>query len=370
VKKILILTNILSPYRVPLFNRLHKEDEVEVYVCALNDEEENRNWGNSDNDVRFDYEILGGLHKYIWNYEYPLHLNYGLLRVLRNEKPDVILTSGYEQPAYWLAALYSKIRNKRFVTYMGTHKGSTGVDGYLKTFAKRKYLEWVDAVVSHGTKTSSYLKKLSVEENKIHEGFNTVDMKKFRNETIQNKNYKQVGGSEKVEYIFIGQFIKRKGIFELIREWPTRDRSISLKMVGSGPMFNRVKNYVNERGIDNIKFEGNVKRKEIYKFYRSADILVMPSLKEVWGLVVNEALASGLFVISSIRAGCTTDIIREGFNGITFDPEKKNDLHDKIKKANKNINEIREKREDISKHAVRNMGLDRHISAFMSAIKA
>jgi len=69
----------------------------------------------------------------------------------------------------------------------------------------------------------------------------------------------------------------------------------------------------------------------LVKYYALADILVLPSFEEVWGLVVNEALASGLYVLSSKFAGASYDLIKEGWNGKVFDPHNIDEIIELIK---------------------------------------
>jgi glycosyltransferase involved in cell wall biosynthesis len=59
---------------------------------------------------------------------------------------------------------------------------------------------------------------------------------------------------------------------------------------------------------------------ELPNYYGLASAFVLPSISETWGLVVNEAMASGLPVLVSDRCGCAPDLVRDGTNGFTFDP--------------------------------------------------
>ena len=71
---------------------------------------------------------------------------------------------------------------------------------------------------------------------------------------------------------------------------------------------------------------GYIERRELPKIFAISDVLVLPSLQETWGIVVNEAMASGLAVLISKRCGCVNDLVRNGFNGYAFDPINPNHL--------------------------------------------
>jgi glycosyltransferase involved in cell wall biosynthesis len=75
-----------------------------------------------------------------------------------------------------------------------------------------------------------------------------------------------------------------------------------------------------------MRFEGLKQVDELPACYAAADCFVLPSLSEPWGLVVNEAMASGLPVLISRRCGCARDLVREGENGFLFDPTRPDEL--------------------------------------------
>ena len=67
-----------------------------------------------------------------------------------------------------------------------------------------------------------------------------------------------------------------------------------------------------------VRFEGFKNQSELPRYYAAADVLVLPSESETWGLVVNEAMASGLPAIVSKAVGCSPDLIQEGVTGYTY----------------------------------------------------
>lgn len=70
-----------------------------------------------------------------------------------------------------------------------------------------------------------------------------------------------------------------------------------------------------------VKAWESIQQEELIKYYALSDIFILPSFEEVWGLVINEALASGLYVLSSKYAGASYDLIKEGWNGEIFNPK-------------------------------------------------
>ena len=91
-------------------------------------------------------------------------------------------------------------------------------------------------------------------------------------------------------------------------------------LVGDGPQREEIENFITENKIDNIFLPGFKQKEELPLFYAISDVFVLPSISETWGLVVDEAMVSGLPVLVSNRCGCYPDIVQDGINGFSFDP--------------------------------------------------
>lgn len=94
-----------------------------------------------------------------------------------------------------------------------------------------------------------------------------------------------------------------------------------LRIIGTGPDEKKLKEMVRRYGMEEkVLFEGYKQKEELTGYLAAADCLLVPSLIEVWGLVVNEALVSNTFVLASKYAGVTSDLIVDKENGIIADP--------------------------------------------------
>jgi len=373
--RVLLITNIISPYRIPLFNYLCNQSGLEFKVITLGEKEANRQWQIMKNQIEFDYQILPGWHKFIWSKEMPLHLNWGLWRILQTYQPDVLVTSGYDALAYWEAFVYSKIHNKRFILWNGTTLLSTGKMRGLAGLMKRIIIKGADRYVSYGTKAAEYLEYFGAPRERIHVGVNTVDMEWYRREWYAAKE----GVSFQVErpkyppvmLLYVGQLIERKNVKRVLEALVRlRDPDLGIFIVGSGPQESELREFCRGFEMHNVYFEGFKQQSELPRYYSMADILVLPSIKEVWGLVVNEALATGLYVLCSNRAGAAYDLIKEGWNGRVFDPYNVDQLAELIHATKLQIEEIRARREAISEHACREFSIERSAKAFLDAIEA
>jgi len=373
--KVLFVTNIISPYRIPLFNKLHEVEALKLKVVALAEKEENREWQLARNQIRFNYQILPGWHAFLWGKELPIHLNWGLLRALLRHDPDVVITSGYDALAYWEAFLYSKVFKKKFILWNGTTLLSTRTTGGFIGQVKRFIIRGADRYVTYGTKAAEYLESLGAPSDRIHIGVNTVDMQWFRDRSqeirAEAKYELRRSHYPRVLLLFVGQLIPRKGLRQLLYALSKlNDPDIGLMVVGSGPEERSLRGLCEELGVQNVYWEGFHQQNELPYYYSLSDVLVLPSTEEVWGLVVNEALASGLYVLCSNRAGSAYDLIREGFNGRTFEPHDVDQLAGLIRETKEQIKDVRARREAVSEHACREFSIERSAKAFLDAIRA
>jgi glycosyltransferase involved in cell wall biosynthesis len=106
-----------------------------------------------------------------------------------------------------------------------------------------------------------------------------------------------------------------------------RGSKSSLVLVGDGPLRHRLESQVLEAGLEPcVRFAGMKSTSELLPYYAFAHAFVLPSRREPWGLVVNEALAAGLPVIVSNRCGCASDLVAHGSNGFLFDADREEEL--------------------------------------------
>ena len=130
-------------------------------------------------------------------------------------------------------------------------------------------------------------------------------------------------------FLFVGRFSPEKNIIcllEAFRKLRAHGSDWGLILVGNGPQKEEIEKYMNEHDIKNVYLSGFRQKQEIVNFYAVSDVFVLPSTYEPWGLVVNEAMASGLPVLVSKKCGCYPDLIKEGINGFSFDPYDTNQL--------------------------------------------
>jgi glycogen(starch) synthase len=131
----------------------------------------------------------------------------------------------------------------------------------------------------------------------------------------------------------VGRLISRKGVQHLIRAVaamrPVR-RPVSLTIVGSGPLQGELEALAGSLGVHGIRFAGFVDQDELPAYYAAADVFVLPTLEDPFGMVLLEAAASGLALVASEHAGATVDFVKHGENGLMCDPRDERALSELI----------------------------------------
>ncbi len=373
--KVLLVTNIIPPYRIPLYKYIYQEEDFDLKLIALAESEANREWEITKNQIKLNFMVLPGIHKFIRDKEITIHLNWGLWKAILRYKPDIVITSGYDMFAYWAAFLYCKLFKKKYILWNGTTLLSAGrINGFIGKI-KQMIIGGADRYIAYGKKAAEYLTYMGASKGHIHVGINTVDMNWFRKkakEFHQDENLRRERSRyPKLLMLYVGQLIKRKGIYQLLKALSElHDPNVGLLIVGSGPQERELKEFCKDQNLENVYFDGFQQQEALLRYYALADVLILPSFKEVWGLVINEALASGIYVLCSKYTGAAYDLIKEGWNGILFDPHSLEEFLILIRKAKEHIEDIRARRDAISEHACHEFSIERSAKAFSNAFEA
>lgn len=375
-KKVILLTNIIPPYRIPIFNYINQKEDFDFKVIVLAEKEQNREWQLAKEKIKFDYRVLPGWHLFFRtkNKEIPIHLNSGILKTLFHDKPDIVITSGYDSLAYWIAFFYSKIFKKKYILWDETTLLSAGGIKGLRGLLKKIIIRGADRYIVSGTKAKEYLEYFGARSEDIFISLDTVDVDYFYDKAIRFRSSPDflLGRNKypKLLLLYVGQLIKRKGVGQVLKTLNIlKDPEIGFIILGNGPEEKELKEFCKENKLQNIFFEGFHQQEELPKYYALADIFILSSFEEVWGLVANEALASGLYVLCSKYAGAAYDLINDE-DGAIFNPENINEMVKLIKDTKNQIELIKSRREEIASGAKHNLSIEKSGEFFVRAIKS
>jgi glycosyltransferase involved in cell wall biosynthesis len=256
-----------------------------------------------------------------------LHVNPGLFMDLLRLRPDAILSD--EMGFRTLTALtYARVyHTPLWVWWGGSRHTERGI-----TSAKHLFRRWlvgrIDRWFSYGLSSSDYLTSLGVPHARVTELQNCVPEQPYLDAPAPLVRL----GTRPV-LLCVGQLVPRKGVdllLETAAQVQAEGHVFSLLVVGEGPEKPALQRRARELQLRHVCFHPPQPPSLMPAVYRSGDVLVFPTREDVWGLVVNEALWSGLPALVSVYAGCAAELVPASS---TFDPLNRADFVAKLRLA-------------------------------------
>lgn len=326
--KVLFLTNIPSPYRVNFFNELSKYCDLTVVFEKKSSKSRDTNWV-SDERASFKSVYLNGLrirNKLVYSKD--------LIRISK-DKWDLVIIGNYMIPsAIYLNIRYSIIKKPFLIEADGgLVKNDTWIMKTIKKALISKASEWLTS----GPETTKYFVHYGANVKRCYEyPFSSIRQSEISNSLSVCKE-KRLEAREYLGYdnspviLAVGQFIHRKGFDILLKAMAKTCSHAKLVFVGGVPT-DEYLNLCKELRLQNVVFEGFKTKKELERYYQAADIFVLPTREDIWGLVINEAMAYGLPIITSNRCVAGLELISDDKNGYIFKNEDADELANCINK--------------------------------------
>ena len=249
--------------------------------------------------------------------------------------PDSVAIPGWSEPSA-LGALQWCLSTKTPSIVMSASSAIDATRVGWREWIKKRVVGQFDAGLVGGSLHRDYLVHLGVPRDRIFLGYDVVDNNHFyegaeyaRREAIALRDRY---GLPRRYFLDVCRFIPKKNIPRLLEAYAAyRDRAGSkawdLVLVGDGPERDSVEERLTKYGLtDVVHLPGFVQYETLPIYYGLADAFVHASTREQWGLVVNEAMASGLPVLVSDHCGCASDLVYPNENGLVFDPKKPSDI--------------------------------------------
>jgi len=289
--RVLWLTNMPAPYRFPIWDEMSKHIELEVvFVCGKNNwrgwsAPESTRWKKrylSLNGIRFKEIELIPKFSPGW-------------KILKDK--DFVIITGWELPIYMATSVLAKLRRIPIVQFYESTENTKRFKNILVNILRRSVLNCARDVITISKESHESLLKLGIPQGKIHTVFNPVDVSQF---------FEKLGDRERIDqeghnFLYVGQLIPRKNVSSIIRAFSLiKGESDRLHIVGTGELESELMTLVENMGLSkSVFFLGQKDPTALIQIYGASDTLILASHQEVWGLVVNEALASGLHVVVS-----------------------------------------------------------------------
>lgn len=325
-RRLTLLTEIIAPYRIPVFNALASQEDLALHVVFLAETDLGmRQWHVYKNEIEFSHEVLPSQR---WAFgKRRVLINRGVGEALSRSSPDAVLCGGYNYLASWQALHWARFRKTPFLIWIESTAGDQRSGAPLVESLKRYFVRGCSGAVVPGKSSFQYAQSLGFETSKIFYAPNAVDNDLFASraraarENISSRSSKQLPSRY---FLFTGRLVKEKGIFDLLEAYGKLSmqarKAIGLVFVGDGPERAALMRAATQIRGANIQFHGFVHREELGFYYGLADAFILPTHTDTWGLVVNEAMACQLPIILSSVAGCAADLVTDGWNGRVIQP--------------------------------------------------
>jgi len=335
MKKVILITNIPTPYRIPFFNELHKQmenNDLKLKVVFGAQSYPRRKWKIDLSECKFEYVFLQGENIHFIKFEKTIFMYYGLLKIINTDDPDLIIIGGFSIATIKIY-FYSFLKHIPYIIWSGLIERKSYKESFVKKIQQKILSKRAKGFIVYGNKAKNYLTSLGVNENKIFISINTVDTKYFNMKAMTIKK-KLKDKKDKKYLLYIGHLTKGKCVdklFYAIKLLTYKRNDFKLILVGSGAAKNELILLAKRMGLMKfITFEGYKQREHIPYFLAQADVFIFPSEYDIWGLVLIEAMSANLPCIASIYAGATHDLIKDGVNGFAMDFSEAKKVSDKI----------------------------------------
>jgi glycosyltransferase involved in cell wall biosynthesis len=359
--KVLFLVNIPSPYRVSFFNELGKLCDLTVLFERRSSDEREESWHD------YNFENFKGIFLKGIKYKKNQAISLDFVKYIKKNKYDHIIVGCYATPTGLLLINYLKLKRIPFILNIDGGLINDKENG-LKKSIKRYFISGASAWLSTGEVGSKYLEHYGARKNKIFTyPFTTLKEADLltrileKDEKIKLRNELGLEGNKII--LTIGQFIPRKGFDILINACSLIPSDTSIYFVGGKP----TKEYLELKDtlqLKNIHFLGFKSKDEILNYYRAVDLFVLPTREDIWGLVINEAMANGLPVITTNKCVAGLELVEDYDNGFIVTVEDINELSMRINEIIKNdklmIKMSKSSLRKARKYTVENMAFETH----------
>ncbi len=333
--RLAFLTNIIAPYWKVIFDSLSPRYKgMRVFVSTRM--EANRAWEVNWQglDVVLQKTItLKRRWRHPVGFSEPLYVHFPLdtVQQLRSFGADVVISNemGFRT---LMALLYRKLRpQSRLIIWAeiaeSTEQGRGSARGMLRRFLQKR----VDGFIVLGKSGARYIRSLGADDRNIFQIPYTSDVSRFSGNAIARNE------DQARRLLYVGQLIERKGLRQFLAalsKWAAanQDRRVEFVLAGDGPLRDQLEHALVPANMK-LTFLGEVSYADLPRVYASSGIFAFPTLADTWGVVVNEALASGLPVLGSINSQAVEELVEDGRSGWIFRPGDADEMYGALERS-------------------------------------
>lgn len=353
--RLVFLTNIIAPYWKVIFDALSPRYK-HLRILLSTQMEANRRWEVDWEGLDVAVQKTITLHR---QWRHPkgfaertyLHLPLDTIGQLKSFDAEVVISNEMGLRTL-LAWVYRKTHPaSRLIVWAEIAELTEQGRGWLRGVLRRFLAKRADGFIVLGRSGARYIQSLGTDPRKIFRVPYTTDVKRFAAAPLTRP------GEAARRLLYVGQLIERKGLLPFLRalaKWASAhpNRNIEFAIAGDGPLRNQI---ARESIPSNLKLNllEHIAYADLPHTYAAAGIFVFPTLADTWGVVVNEALASGLPVLGSMYSQAVEELVEDGHNGWIFRPDDADEMSRAIDRSmNVSLSELNDMRQRARKTAL------------------
>lgn len=324
--KVLWLANVPAPYRVNFFNELGKHIDLTVLFEKRTSDIRDKSW------LDFEFKHFRGVFLHGKKTSVSEAMCFDVIKYIKKNIYDFIVVTDFTSPTGMLAIEYMRMRG---INYWLESDGGFAKSGVgFKESIKRHFIRGAQLYLSTGKLHDEYYLKYGASKDKIvRYPFTSIENSDILEKPISKKEKLEIRKKhdivEEKVILTVGQFVPRKGFDLLLKACENLDDNVGVYFVG-GTATEEYWEIVNKYNLKNVHFVGFKQKADIIEYYKAADFFVLPTREDVWGLVINEAMAYGLPVITTTKCIAGTELIANGENGYIVENENVHELTNRI----------------------------------------
>ncbi len=267
-----------------------------------------------------------------WHTVSKIGLSLSVIKALSRIDPEVVLVPGYYTLPAFAAMLWARARRRTSVLMTETTASDHLRVAWKERLKSKLIRTMFDWALTGGSAHVRYLEQLGFPSERIARFYDVVGNERMRAnvDLLRERSSAAAHALPEEYFLFVGRLAEEKNVTGLIKAWldyRAQGGAWSLALAGDGPERKAVEDLLAGSAYrDEVFLLGHKSSRELIPLFAFARCFVLPSTREPWGLVVNEAMAACLPLIVSTRCGCAEDLVVEGENGLLFDPGDQNAL--------------------------------------------
>jgi len=369
-RKLALLINFIPPYHIPTFKILAGNvGAFRIFISTPMEPNRNwtPNWSGLNVVVQHSFTIRSRWkHPQGFSDSAYVQIPYDTIVHLIRERPDVVISTemGFRS---MIALLYRLInRSSRIIFWLPLSEHTEKGRGWMRNLIRKLFIQRGDAFFVNGESGARYIRQHGVNEEQIFRVAYPTDKEKFfitdveRSETAAHR------------LLYIGQLIERKGILpflDALVQWASNHpkRTINFHIVGEGKLGSKISQVPLPANLKLI-LKGSLPYEQLKGIYAQAGILAFPTFADEWGIVVNEALISGLPVLGSIYSQAVEELVDDGETGWIFVPDDPLDVYRAIDIAMNTPNDTLNNMRKVGQAKALGCSPDRIVESMLKAV--